>query len=423
MRADAVSHAGSRRTSGWLWVLLAVGTAALATEFAADLVWKLRYQGWGDFRSYYAAAWALRMHQDPYDPAALNRVWEQVGDPTLKADTRAYAYPPLFALALQPLTGLRVVQAARLWMVLNAALWVASVLALMRYLGVGPGAPLYWLTLCIAFRFEPARTTLALGQVNILVFVLVLAALAAEKAGRSAASGLALATASMLKLTPAFLVAYLLLRRRYRTVAWTAAGFLALLAAGCAAVGTGPHLTFFTEVLPWLGRGVRNAQNQSLTGLFLRLAGPRGPGGVPSWAVYGARAVGLLLVALVGLALSRSRLRPASVAPCEVALCIVLVSLISPITWSHHLVWVILPVACVLRDAPELLTRPLAAFAALTAFVLVGLLDDFYVHPLFRSGIPALVSAAKTFGLLAFLALLVRQVAWRGAQPDRGVPA
>ena len=46
----------------------------MAAEFASDALRKARYEGWGDFRSYYTAAHALRQGRDCYDRDAMNEV-------------------------------------------------------------------------------------------------------------------------------------------------------------------------------------------------------------------------------------------------------------------------------------------------------------------------------------------------------------
>jgi alpha-1,2-mannosyltransferase len=402
---------------------LLVGVAVLlATEYGMDVVWKFRYHGWGDFRAYYSAAWALRQGEDLYDGAALNRVWAEVGDPKLKPDTHGYVYPPLFALLLQPATLLSVHTAARVWLVFNAVFWLLGVLLLTRVLEWSPSDLPFWLLLFVALRFEPALWTLSAGQLNIVVFCLVVAGLYGLKRECPKCAGFHLALAGALKLTPFVLVAYLLLRRRYRPVLWTLAFSGLFLAIGIAVVGIEPHLAFVTRILPFLGEGSASPYNQSLAGWALRLSHAVGWGSGRGTATVLVRAIGLVLFALTIYRIRRREL-PAS-APfdlADVSLCILAVSIASPITWSHHLTWTLLPLAVIFH---RLGSRPSSTWqwaAAMGAYAVVGVLDDYYVHPVFSRGPQVLVSSIKLYGLLAMYALvyLIREpVVPLGASDD-----
>jgi alpha-1,2-mannosyltransferase len=203
----------------------------------------------------------------------------------------------------------------------------------------------------------------------------VLLDVAALRRGRRwAGAGIGLATA--VKLTPGLFVLYLLLTGR-RRAAGVAAGTAVAATLLAAAVAPGTSWQFWSAVL-WdtsrVGRLEKTA-NQSLLGMLARLADPASP----------SRAVWLVLVAAV-LALAAWRVRQAARAGNDVVgvtLTGLTACLVSPISWTHHLVWV-LPALVVLADvaagtplhagAPRRLrTRPGAVAAAAGAGAVVVL--------------------------------------------------
>lgn len=115
--------------------------------------------------------------------------------------------------------------------------------------------------------------TLALGQADLLVLVLLCVTAASALHGRSRLAGLTLAAAAAIKLIPAFLVLWPLARRDRRALVGFAAG-LVLWTAVVPAVTLGPDRAWqqtsrFAEVvmLPGIGLGSDRSRNDDLIGL------------------------------------------------------------------------------------------------------------------------------------------------------------
>jgi alpha-1,2-mannosyltransferase len=171
--------------------------------------------------------------------------------------------------------------------------------------------------------FEPSRDTFSYGQVNLLLLVLVCSDLRNK---RFAGVGIGLAAA--IKMTPVVFIGYLVLARQYRqaaTAAATAAGvtLLALLVAPDAS------REFWTDAVWDTGRigKLYYVSNQSLRGVLARLDAP-----ATFWLA------GVALVVAYWCWWVRTR-RPDQVS--GFAVTGVVACLISPITWVHHLVWLI----------------------------------------------------------------------------------
>ena len=251
-----------------------------------------------------------------------------------------FTYPPFAALVLSPL-------ALTAWPVAVAAgiaVNAGAVALLLRWYLVPilrrHGWPV-WTPCALAFIavvvFEPARDTFSFGQVNLVLLVLVCADLRALPDRRWAGVGIGLAVA--VKLTPAVFIGYLLLSRQYRAAA-VATGTAATATLLAAAVAPGPSREFWTAALWDTSRVGRLAyvSNQSLRGVVARLDAP------PGWW--------LAAVAVVLACWWLRVRRPAGGADHAAGFAITgaVACLVSPVTWVHHLVW-LLPALFLLLDA------------------------------------------------------------------------
>lgn len=141
---------------------------------------------------------------------------------------------------------------------------------------VGLAALLIWAS-------TPFLLTLQIGNFQILAFALSLLSLLAFRRGRPALGGALLAFATISKIFPGVLVAYLLFRRRFRDVAWVTVWGLLWLGAGVLAFGGHPLERFLVYELPRIASGEAfawlridelwwvRAINHSVPGLGLKL--------------------------------------------------------------------------------------------------------------------------------------------------------
>ncbi|GAB3054326.1 glycosyltransferase 87 family protein [Micromonospora schwarzwaldensis] len=279
--------------------------------------------------------------------------------------TLGFTYPPFAGLVMLPMSWLPVDAAGFVNALASIAALAVVLAALLRPIVDRLGWSL-WFTVGIAtplaVAIEPSRETLGYGQVNLLLFALIMADLVGLRwrakrgthhetaesplarflySGAWAGVGIGLATA--VKLTPALFIGYLMLTRQWRA-AWIAvATTIGVTLATFGAVGEESR-AYFTSVL-WQTERVGAADmtaNQSLAGLLARL-------------YDSIETPGLLWLAfsVLVLALGLSRALSARADGDELTaftLVGLTANVISPISWSHHLVWVI-PAIVVLADA------------------------------------------------------------------------
>ncbi|WP_347405062.1 glycosyltransferase family 87 protein [Micromonospora sp. WMMD1082] len=247
-----------------------------------------------------------------------------------------FTYPPFAALVMLPMAYLS-------W---HAAI-VVSVAA-----GVVTSAVLIWwlldpvsrragwtrwfafaVALCLAAAFEPMRETINFGQVNTLLLFLVAVDLLRLLPNGSRWAGIGIGLATAIKLTPGIFIVYLLVTGRWRA-AVTAIGTATAATVLAAALFPDASREFWTTALWNTGRVGELAfvSNQSLRGVVARLD-PQSPSTL-AW---------LLLVAAT-LVIWVWRSRAAASAGDEatgLALTGAVMCLVSPVTWVHHLVWLL----------------------------------------------------------------------------------
>jgi alpha-1,2-mannosyltransferase len=308
-----------------------VGLAVLAAALTVIIAVAPGHRGWFDVGVYYGA-----VH---YWLDSGGQVYDYLRPGTLYG----FTYPPFAVLVMTPMELVSWHTAVAASIVFNAAASVILLMWLVDPVVRRRGWPRWYslgLAACLFAALEPVRDTFSFGQVNLLLLALVWADLwLLRRGGRLAGVGTGLATA--IKLTPAVFILYLLLTRRYRAAAVASVTALgATLLAGL--VMPGASQVFWTDALWNTGRvgSLAYVSNQSLRGLVSRLDGT---GGGLVWA----------LTVLIVLIVWGYRVRRAP-APVGFALTGVVACLVSPVTWVHHLVWLV-PALVLLAD--EGLTR------------------------------------------------------------------
>ena len=334
-------------------------STVLALAAVIYLVW--HWLGvWGkqglDFSVYWYGGTILNMAgQAPSDLYEGNVDW--AGGPQLP-----FTYQPFAALLFSLLARLAQPTALMLFNAAGAAVafWVA--VRAVRYWNAkadwrttfrSPGNRWAAAVLVLAvLNLGPWRETLAFGQINILLMGLMAADLLARNPRWTRGfpgSGFLVGVAAGIKLTPLVFGLYFLVRRDWRGLLNMGAGFAGTVVLGWL-VRPAESLQFWFQILPDTSRigGAGYVDNLSLKGALLHFGVPETSVTVP-WL-----ALSLLVVALAaGIIKTASDQGARVVAISTTALTMLLVS---PVSWSHHWVWVaaVLPAfAWTLRETPH----------------------------------------------------------------------
>ncbi len=233
-----------------------------------------------------------------------------------------FTYPPFAAIVFTPLA---LIPFGVLKVVFSALNVVALALMIRLCLRGRQNAwPGIVLLTGVLFWLEPVRSTIVVGQVNLLLVLLLLWDLTRSSRFKGVGVGLA----AGVKLIPGLFIVYLLITRRFRAAGIASAVFAGTVAAGFVVTPGSAwrywHDTFLATAR--IGK-VAEAGNQSLAGILARLSAPG-----PLWFA-GALLLGALGLAAAWLAHRRGH-ELLGVTICGLTSCVV-----SPFTWNHHWVW------------------------------------------------------------------------------------
>lgn len=374
-----------------------------------------------DYAINWTAAQAVRSGVSVYDREALRALGaESIGQQMsgLFDETfRSYIGLPTTALLLTPFT----------FFAYATSLWLYRLGLALAFLGamtlVGRAVPLdrrrvAWITgVACLLLWEPVVVSIRLGQVDAWIALALATAVLAAARERWAVAGVGIGFATLLKVSPGFLLLYCLLKRQWQA-SLSAIGTIGVGLVAAWVPRRGADLNrFFVEIAPEVRNGSLHVQNQALGAWLARLTvvDPQflsfqvGPG---AWQSIG---VGLAVAALVAIWWPRRRL---PLVPGELGVMIVVALLAGPISWDHYASWAVIPAMLLV---PE--------FDGATRRVLVGLLVILALRvPLFSFG-PDEVAASwwlrpmtgtQTIALLGTLCLvLLRPSALTGSPLTR----
>lgn len=182
----------------------------------------------------------------------------------------------------------------------------------------------------VGLWLEPVMSTLVFGQINVLLLALVVGDLALPD--RFKWKGIGIGLAAAIKLTPLIFVAYLLFTRRVRAAVISALIFGASIGLGFVLLPHGSAV-FWRGQFSTQGDGQFRLLNQSIDGAVLRLT----RGGPHAHAYWLAAEIVVGVVGLGAAALTSRRGHELL----GLVTCAATGLLLSPVSWSHHYVFIV----------------------------------------------------------------------------------
>jgi alpha-1,2-mannosyltransferase len=243
-----------------------------------------------------------------------------------------FIYPPLAAILMTPLA----LGPYVFWQVVWTGGLVWAQQSVLKRCGAPRGWKLGLVGIAVVLAVEPIRTTLGYGQVNTILMALVVADLLPDRPDqrRRIPQGSLIGLAAAIKLTPALFVIFMFLIGKRRAV------LTAIISFGVF-TGIGAILLFRETVVFFgglSGGDTRTASplytgNQSLLGVFFRLGDSSRTTTLLGLAVAAVLAV---LGCLVATSWWRNNEKVFAVAIVGLTTC-----LASPLSWTHHYVWIL----------------------------------------------------------------------------------
>lgn len=256
-----------------------------------------------------------------------------------------FTYPPLAAIVFCPFAWMHMPAASVAITALTLVLLVVSTVILLTRLDVWSASTVLpgpaWLRRCwlavvaaaaATVWLEPISSNFAFGQINVVLMTLVIADCVPRRTPWP--RGLLLGVGMALKLTPAVFLLYFLLRRDHRAALTALASFVGatLLGFVLAWNDSWEYWTHTVHHTDRIGSASLNT-DQNIAGALARL----GLGQQERFALWVAAC---LLVLAVTVWAMRRVLRAGE--PALALVCVALFGLVvSPVSWSHHWVWVL----------------------------------------------------------------------------------
>lgn len=263
-----------------------------------------------------------------------------------------FIYPPFGALVLIPLTIFESMGddlAGNLMIILSALLVALCLHLMLRALLPAAGTTevltLTALSWPLALLIEPIWLNASFSQINVLLMALVALDLLPRKR-RFLPQGWLIGVAAAIKIAPAAMLLYFLLRRDFKAI-FVAIGSAILMTLIAAAVRWDATWEYFTTVL--LGMGTTNefgvdstyTSNSSLKGMVMRFFDTREAMDTHGTLLNLIWLALVVLVIIAGAALMLALMRRELHIDAVLVNAVVML-LISPVSWSHHWVWLAL---------------------------------------------------------------------------------
>lgn len=424
-----------------LWAAVALVTCWSQAPYFVHSLWPPRdvvtdfFQEWASARNVLGGLPAYAGHRE-----TIIRYMGRLDPDSVVVEVNAH--PPTSILLALPFAALPYFEALFVWNLASLAALGASLWLVARGLGLVWKAEAVFPLVALLALCNPLLQQIWLGQLNLVLLLLLTGAWAADRAHRPWTAGALVGAAMAIKLFPGFLLIYFALRRNWKALAAAAIALCALTALTLVALGAGAYLSYFRDALPRVQAFQSWWNNSSLTGLAKKLFGPPTPRPWLVWRVeplwnwpLASRVVPLLLslgiVALLCRSVPRSKTRAA--ADRAFALSLTAMLLVSPITWEHYFVLLLVPLAIAWVQLPA------AGWARVLLLAIVAALwlppaayDTLFLGPATRGEAVPLRSllwlALPCYALLGLFVLLSLEVPQSalgraGNVPDRAAVA
>ena len=384
---------GSMMVGLTMWMDLTLGGSLINNDFTQD----------------YLAGYALRhgvnIYGDPLKTLSME---------LFNFETRNY-HPPFDALLFMPISYLPYRAAFVIWSLLSLLSFGVLVVYSLNACGL---ARYPWLPLsALLLLWKPFTASIWLGQVSVILALLIVLGFAALERGRDKAAGFLFAGATLIKLFPGFLLLYFVVQRRWRcAITWAATAAAGLLIS-LAVTGWGNSLYYIQRILPeQMHLFASFPFNISIEGVARTILGPN-EYFTPALALHSdvvkalVLIIGLLFIIAAWSAVFSSRSEIVD-KNAFVLFCVTML-LVSPLTWPHTCLMLILALAMLLRagivdghmSQLRVLILILALFSVPDPVVLTALTEIYgedvpwYILVIVKAGFFALLILWVTFWL------------------------
>lgn len=327
---------------------------------------------------------------------------------------------PVVALFFAPLSSLSLAQAEATFALFSLACIAASC-AILVALTAATGWR-RWAIVALFISNGPLMYSFREGNLTHVALCFLVVALACLDREEDFWAGVLVACAAVIKLPLGLLGVYFFVTGRWRVAAGQAVALSALVGASLLWAGWENHLTWYREaVLPFSNHSLAAFNVQSIDGLLLRLQ-PAAPlydwtpipvGSSLKWVRTGLVAGFLLLFGLV-LATSGSSRRTKDLVYTEMSAVLCLALIISPISWTHYYLFLLIPFSLYLGGRLPLPSSTNYTMA-MAACMLATSTPVLFLNPASENSIGRLFLSHYVFGAVGLWSILCL-AAWHMAR-------
>ena len=385
------------RNKAILWFVIA-GLSVIFVLQTIQYVWV-----WNtDSPSYYLAARGILRHINIYDDQQFQRLADDVlGKARI---VYPYIYWPFLAQLFTPFSALSIRDFFIVFYVLNILLAFLGLYLVCELLSLRESKtnfPIMFLFFLLVANV-PLLSAIEYGQINLLVLDLILLSLVLLKKNRIYLSSLVMCGAVLIKIYPVLFLFVFFSQKRYKYLMWTALNGLGIFLLSIILFGKAVWVEFVKSGLkvfsgttqsPFTLHYIAHVNNNTLKSFFLQLV-PSPPAALEfalSWLTPVFLVGFLLYLFLAKMSLGRDDFNFGT------SIILMASLFISPITWFHHFVIMLFPLAYVMsRIVKEKKYGYLLPFCLLGVFILY--------NPLY-GGFP--FNQLRLFASLGFLLMLL----------------
>lgn len=285
-------------------------------------------------------------------PISLGRWWPNLYEKEQNEREHALsshwvqAHPPTMTLLMAPLVyGLGLFGSFAVVATLSLAATAITIILLNHGLGLFPSSRLHLAVGMLVLGWAPVLVVLRAGQMSVVLGALMVGSWYCLRVGRPVLAGIAVAMATALKLYPGFLILYLMLRHR-RAFVSACLTLLVIFSLEVIICGLDSSRAWYATGTGVVEEYCRYAANISLLGWIARAV----VDGPTSFPLARALWIGVCcaIVAVISWNIIRRREpseRRLGFIDLDCALFVSLMPILSPISWDHYEVLLLLPLA------------------------------------------------------------------------------
>lgn len=366
----------------------------------------------------------LFQNADPATP------WAQMGKANGFNPVLQFTNPPFSAVLMAPFALLPWQVAYILWEIGILACAAGAIYLALSLLPSPPRFTTFVAVFAAACFFFPLRNTLVFGQANATILFLWTLGVYLLKRQRPMSSGLCFALGTVIKVSPAVALPFLVLRRQWKWLGAYVAGVAGFTAVSIWDLGWQTNRTWLTAIYPSIAAGLGNVENRSLAGLLDVITGPRYFANlvtaiewpVPSGLADFEKICGAVIILTYVLWCWREQKSSEGLVD-ELVLLPLVYLLAAPFSWPHHFTLALLPLVYIWGKGYEATSRELVALYV--SSMILGTELPIYLTAYTSAGSPALIIPAIALWPAATCAIIwagtriySRSTALAALQPD-----